>query len=115
MTGLVFPSQRRGGIGPTDPAEGRLEVLARADVGRLAAQVDYALLPAYVQLVGSDPPEPDAAGDRPVLVALGPPAPSEGPHLAYAVQWFTFTAIASGGYLLLLRRVARDEGLTIGR
>ena len=110
--GLVLPSQRRGGIGPTDAAEGRLEVLARADLERLAAQVDYALLPAYVQLVTSDPPEPEAAGDAPALVPLGAPEPSEGPHLAYAVQWFTFTTIAAGGYLLLLRRVARDEGLT---
>lgn len=115
VTGLVFPSQRRGGIGPTDPADGRLDVLARADVERLAAQVDYPLLPAYVQLVASDPSERAAEGGQPVLVALGAPEPSEGPHLAYAVQWFTFTAIAGGGYLLLLRRVARDEGLTVRR
>ncbi len=108
VEGLVFPTQRRGRIGPRDPVDGRLSVLARVDLDRLAAQVDYDVLPAYVQLVASDPAEPAAVGDAPGLVALGSPEPEEGPHLAYAVQWFIFTTIAAGGYGLLLRRVARD-------
>lgn len=108
--GLVFPSQRRGRFGPTDPQDGELEVLARVDLDRLEAQVDYDVLPAYVQLVGSDPGESPTAGDVPALVPLGPPEPEEGPHLSYAVQWFIFTTIAAGGYGLLLRRVARDHG-----
>lgn len=117
VSGLLFPSQRRSGIGPTDPTEGTLEVLARADLGRIAAQVPYDVLPAYVQLVASDPPESStgASADSAPLVALGPPEPTEGPHLSYAVQWFTFMTIAAVGYGLLLRKVARDEGLTIGR
>lgn len=110
VEGLVFPSQRRGRFGPTDPDDGELEVLARVDLDRLEAQVDYDVLPAYVQLVESDPGEVPATGDAPVLVPLGPPAPEEGPHLSYAVQWFIFTTIAAGGYVLLLRRVARDAG-----
>lgn len=111
VSGLLFPSQQRGRFGAVDPAEGSLDVLARVDLARLAAQVDYDVLPAYVQLVTSDPAErPPRAGD-PTLVALGPPEPEEGPHLAYAVQWFTFTTIAAGGYLLLLRRVARDTSV----
>lgn len=108
VTGLVFPSQQRGRFGAVDPAEGSLDVLARVDLARLTAQVDYDVLPAYVQLVTSDPAEPPARAGAPELVALGPPEPEEGPHLAYAVQWFTFTTIAAGGYVLLLRRVARD-------
>ncbi len=109
VEGLVFPSQTRGRIGPTDPAEGRLDVLARVDLERYAAQVDYAVLPAYVQLVTSDPAEASAAPGVPELVALGAPEPDEGPHLGYAVQWFIFTTIASGGYLLLLRKVAKEQ------
>ncbi|MFZ6004954.1 MAG: SURF1 family protein [Actinomycetota bacterium] len=108
VTGLVFPSQQRGRFGAVDPVEGSLDVLARVDLARLAAQVDYDVLPAYVQLVTSDPSERPAEAGMPTLVALGPPEPEEGPHLAYAVQWFTFTTIAAGGYVLLLRRVARD-------
>ena len=78
------------------------------DLERVAEQVDYEVLPAYLQRVSSDPDEVTAAGD-PELVPLGLPEPSEGPHLAYAVQWFIFTTIAVIGYALLLRRVARDE------
>ena len=40
-----------------------------------------------------------------MLVAL--PAPGDGPHLGYAVQWFIFTAIAVIGYPLVLRHVSR--------
>ena len=75
----------------------------------MAAQVDYELLPAYIQLVDSSPPEDAVPEGEPALVPLGTPRPSEGPHLAYAVQWFIFTTIAAGGYVLLLRRVARDQ------
>ena len=83
-------------------------MLARVDLARVAKQVDYDVLPAYVQRVSSDPEEVTAEG-APELVALGTPELSEGPHLSYAVQWFTFTTIAVVGYALLLRRVARDE------
>lgn len=109
VEGLVFPSQQRGSFGPTDPTEGTLDVLARVDLDRYASQLAYDILPAYVQLVTSHPAQPDPAEGAPELVALGPPEPEEGPHLAYAVQWFIFTTIAAGGYALLLRRVARDQ------
>jgi surfeit locus 1 family protein len=111
VEGLVFPSQTRGRFGPTDPAEGDLRVLARVDLDRVRDQVGYDVLPAYIQLVESDPPEVAASADIPALVPLGAPEPDEGPHLAYAVQWFIFTTIAAGGYVLLLRRVARDQAV----
>jgi surfeit locus 1 family protein len=111
VQGLVFPSQTRGRFGPTDPVDGDLRVLARVDLDRLRAQVDYDLLPAYLQLVESDPAEVAASDGVPALVPLGAPTPDEGPHLAYAVQWFIFTTIAAGGYVLLLRRVARDQAV----
>ena len=110
VEGLVFPHQERGSFGPTDPSEGRLDTLARVDLDRYEAQLDYPIYPAYVQLVVSDPPEPPTPAEAPALVALGPPTPDEGPHLAYAAQWGIFTAIAAAGYVLLLRRVARDQG-----
>lgn len=110
VEGLLFPSQTRGRFGPTDPADGDLDVLARVDLDRYEAQLDVALLPAYVQAVETTPSEPEAAAGAPQLVALGPPEPDEGPHLAYAAQWFIFTTIAVGGYGLLLRKVAAERG-----
>ena len=109
VQGLVLPSQERGRIGPVDPSGVKLDVMARADIGRLDQQVQPDLLGAYVQLVASDPPEEAAATGAAALVPLGPPEVDLGPHLGYAVQWFIFSAIAAGGYVLLLRRVARDR------
>lgn len=109
VEGLLFPSQEREGIGRSDPDDGSLDVLVRADLDRYQARVDLDLLPAYVQLVASDPVEATAAPGGAELVPLGAPEPDLGPHLGYAVQWFIFSTIAAGGYLLLLWRVARDR------
>jgi len=81
-------SEQRAGLGVADPAEGRLTTLARPDIERYAAQLDYPVHPFYLQMTSQDPPPVD----YPVMVAL--PAPGDGPHLGYAVQWFIFTAIA---------------------
>lgn len=110
VEGLVQASQERGRFGATDPEEGRLEVLARVDLPRFAAQVDYPVLPAYVQRLASEPEEAEPGEGEPALVALGPPELTEGSHLSYAIQWFIFSTIALVGYPLLLRKVAIDEG-----
>jgi cytochrome oxidase assembly protein ShyY1 len=109
VEGLLQPGQQRGSFGARDPEEGTLAVVARVDLDRIDAQVPEQLLPAYLQRVTSSPDEPAAAEARPQLVPLEPPDVGEGPHLAYAVQWGIFAAIAAGGYLLLLRRVAKDQ------
>lgn len=94
-------SEQRTGLGVADPPDGRLASLARPDIERYAAQLDYPVQPYYLQLTSQDPPP----GDYPVMVAL--PAPGDGPHLGYAAQWFIFTAIAVVGYPLVLRHVSR--------
>jgi cytochrome oxidase assembly protein ShyY1 len=110
VTGLVFPSQTRGFFGAKDPKAGVLTVLARVDLARVAAQVDGEVLPAYLQMTTSQPAEPPAPKGTPAIEALGPPDISEGPHLSYAVQWAIFSTIAAGGYVLLLRKVALQQG-----
>lgn len=109
VEGLLQASQQRGSFGPTDPAEGRLEVLARADLSRIEAQVSYPVLPVYLQRTASEPDEAEPAAGAPVLVAVPEPDLADGPHLSYAVQWLIFTAIALVGYPLVLRRIARQE------
>ena len=47
-----------------------------------------------------------AAGPRPCCRR---PETSEGPHLAYAFQWFLFACMALGGYVVLARREAADR------
>ncbi len=109
VTGLAQTSQTRGRFGPTDPTGEKLETLARADLDRYQAQLDYEILPVYLQLESSEPAEAEAAAGEPALVPLEPPELDEGPHLSYAVQWFIFSAIALVGYPLILRKVARQE------
>lgn len=104
VTGLVRRTETRGSFGPTDPSEGTLRNLARADVERLDEQVPEDLLPVYVQLEEQDPA--GARGARPTPVPI--PALDEGPHLSYAVQWAIFTTVALVGYPLILRRRARE-------
>ena len=104
ITGLVQETQTRGAFGATDPADGRLTTMARADVARIAKQLPYPVLPAYLQLQAQQPPQ---AGPQPRV--LPEPVLDEGPHLSYAIQWFIFTTIAIVGYPLILRRKARDQ------
>ncbi|CAN5132597.1 SURF1 family protein [soil metagenome] len=102
--GLLLASQERGSFGPTDPAEGVLDTLARADLGRLEQQVPFDLYPVYLQLESADP------APAPIPELLPGPELSEGPHLGYAAQWFIFSLIAAVGYPLILRRTAQSGG-----
>ena len=99
--GVLRKTQTRGSFGPVIPADGVVSQVPRADVERIDAQVDGELAPVYVQLLKQTPA---AEGAYPTMVGL--PEPSEGPHLAYAVQWFLFAAVTAAGYPILLRRTA---------
>jgi cytochrome oxidase assembly protein ShyY1 len=85
---------------------------APQDLAPLLAADDVA--PGLVLAERSSPPEPSAAdattaGPESIL-AVPPPELTEGPHLGYAAQWFIFSAIAIGGYPLVLRRVVARRG-----
>ena len=101
VEGLVETTQERGRFGSTDPAAGALRRVARVDVERLAGQVDGAVYPVWIQ-TEAELPDP---GDLPIPAE--PPELGEGSHFSYAMQWFTFSAIALIGYPIVLRRVAR--------
>lgn len=103
VVGTLSPTQERGAFGAADAAEGRIVDFARADIERLAQQIDVPVLPAYITLEEQSPPGAD------VPVPVDPIEPDEGPHLGYAVQWFIFATIAAVGYPLILRKVARDR------
>jgi cytochrome oxidase assembly protein ShyY1 len=104
VEGFVQATQERGSIGPTDPAEGELENLARVDVQRLQQQVDEHLLSGWVQLSEQTPAQPE---DIPAPVPL--PELDEGPHLGYAGQWFLFSVVLAVGYVVIIRRSAKED------
>ena len=76
------------------------ETWRRLDLAALRARIPYPLLDVYVLQ------SPDSALPTYPL-RLEPPPLTDGPHLSYAVQWFSFAAIAIGGGLIfaLRRRV----------
>jgi surfeit locus 1 family protein len=86
-----------------EPPPSRVSTVKEIDLAELDEQIPSELLPAYLQLSGQDPAQP---GGLPAPAPL--PELSEGPHLGYAVQWFSFATIALIGYGLLLRRERRD-------
>ena len=106
LTGVVQPEQKRptglgSGLTPRDPP-GKLAITAYVDTDRLQEQMPYTLLPLYVELTAQSPKQ---ANELPL--PLKPPEFGNGPHLGYALQWFSFTLIGVVGYVFVLRGVAR--------
>jgi len=88
---------------PLTPADvppaggGPLEAWHRVDIPRIQGQTPYPLLPVYLEeeraadaIFNLPRPDPDIALD-------------EGPHLAYAIQWFAFAIIVAVGYVFFYR------------
>ena len=96
--------QPTSGIAQRDPDEGELEIIFNADLERLAPQLGGDVLPMVLRLTDQ---QPQQSGDLPVPQQV-PPA-DNGPHLNYAIQWFSFTVLAIGFYALWLRRRARGD------
>jgi surfeit locus 1 family protein len=103
LEGVLLPRQEPPGFGARDPAEGELKALFWVDTERLSGQMPYGLEPVYLQLAMQLPPQ---SGRYPI-----PPEPlviDDGPHLGYALQWFSFALIGIVGYTLLLRKVGLE-------
>jgi surfeit locus 1 family protein len=80
------------------PEGGALEIWNNVNLERLDGQINASLLPVYLQV---DPVE----GDESPPIPYQPEVEiSEGPHLGYAGQWFTFATILFVGYPFWLRR-----------
>lgn len=100
VEGWLEPTQTRRALGPADPATGRLTALNRVDVERIGEQVGYDLAPMYLVAMGEQGNELPIPVDPPEFT-------EEGPHLAYAIQWFSFMVIGLVGYGFLVRRALR--------
>jgi cytochrome oxidase assembly protein ShyY1 len=97
VQGVLVPDE---GDGSNTPDAGG--IVRTLDVAGIASTLPYGLAPHPLQLVEQTPAQ---AGDLPVPVPL--PELSEGPHLSYAIQWFSFAAIALAGAAILVRREKR--------
>jgi surfeit locus 1 family protein len=102
ITGWVNLSRIRQAGGATEP-EGRLTHIARVDIDRLQQQMPFVLLPVYVVA--------DETGEALPIAVERPDATDQGPHLLYAIEWFSFTLISLVGYFFLLRRAMRRSSV----
>ncbi len=94
--GWLRQSEERTAQGGT-PDENR--TVTRVDISVIASGLSWATVPLYLVQ--------EAPLDSRALPISEPDLDDEGPHLAYAIQWFAFAAIGVVGYLFLLRRAVK--------
>jgi surfeit locus 1 family protein len=79
-----------------------LRVWHQMNGARLRRQFPYPVLPYIAQIL----PHPDQPQ---YPIRLNAPELDEGPHLGYAIQWFSFAAIGIVGWMVLLVTRRRKE------
>jgi len=110
VQGVLHLSQPRlNSLSPADPPlspdRPRLDEWFRIDIPRIQQQIPYPLLPVYLEQG-----QPNLAAVPPMSTSDALPRPdiqidlSDGPHLSYAIQWFSFAAILLVGYVTLFIR-----------
>lgn len=104
VTGGLMQNESGGPLQKAVAAETG-DVFSRIDSVGLGRVLGTPLRTGFVQLTALSP---KVSGGSATVSPVPLPEPDEGPHLSYAIQWFIFTAIAIGGYPLILRRQARQ-------
>jgi cytochrome oxidase assembly protein ShyY1 len=104
VVGRIRSSQERRTGQLSDPAEGELTEVQRLDIARLGPQLPGEVVPVYVDLLTSEPPEAPGLPEPVARPPLG-----EGSHLSYAVQWFIFSVCVAIGWVLAVRRSIRTR------
>lgn len=105
ISGIIRLGQTKPDVGgvpdPTlSPDQTRLDFWNIINLERIARQTPYPLLPVFIQ---PDADEPPASPPYPYRAEI---EITEGPHLGYALQWFTFASILFFGYPFYLRKAA---------
>ncbi|HSL71559.1 MAG TPA: SURF1 family protein [Longimicrobiales bacterium] len=99
VTGLALPFPGSGRIAVARTTDAFQRVWFSPNEAALRSQFPYKLLAIQVQAL------PDSATPlQAIPVRLGPPELDNGPHLGYAIQWFSFGAIFFIGWISLMIR-----------
>lgn len=101
IDGWIHLGQTRPPLGAEEP-QGDIDVFNRVDIDRIGAQIPYELADVYVVARGE--------ADQLPIPADPPDFSDEGPHLAYAIQWFGFALIGLVGFFFLVRRQGASRG-----
>ena len=102
VTGQIRLGQSKpafGGVADALPADGSpLWVWNNGDVEKILLQMPYPILKVYIQ------PETNLEDNVPPIPYQPTVELTEGPHMGYAMQWFTFAVILFVGYPFFLRK-----------
>jgi surfeit locus 1 family protein len=103
VSGMIRLGQTQpevGGVPDPELAAGqtRLDFWNLVNLERISRQIPYKLLPVFIQ------PESDSGLTRPPYPSQPVIDLTEGPHMGYALQWFSFAAILFFGYPFFLRK-----------
>ncbi len=104
IEGIAYRSQTRPSfLAPRDPplqsGQTRLDSWFRVNIDRIQEQLPYPLLPIFIEQSPDPEAEPDSLPRRIEDLVL-----DEGPHLGYAIQWFSFALILVGIYVFFVRQ-----------
>jgi surfeit locus 1 family protein len=105
IEGIVRKTQpRRSTLGAEDkvPADGPLRSWFRVDIDRIMDQVSYPLMPFFVEQLPRQG-APDLPFPQPNTEL------SEGSHMNYAIQWFSFAIILVCGYAALVATRSHNQ------
>ena len=102
VNGIIRLSRDRADFtGNTDPelSQGQesLDFWLFPNIKRIQEQVNYELLPVYIQA------DPEPTEELPIPVQPQVEI-TEGPHFGYALQWFTFAGILLIGFPFYIRK-----------
>jgi surfeit locus 1 family protein len=107
IEGQVQLSQSRRRFGVPDPTlqpgQTRLDAWNAVHMERITEQVEGELLPVFVIAA----PDPSKTGMP--YRSLEQPDLSEGSHMGYALQWFSFAAVLAIGYPFFVRKQLHDQ------
>jgi len=93
-----------GGVADALPADGSgLALWNNANVEEIVQQLPYPALTVYIQ------PDADVADTVPPIPYQPVVDLTEGPHLGYALQWFTFATILFVGYPFYLQKQEKSS------
>jgi surfeit locus 1 family protein len=92
-----------GGVADSNLSDGqtRLNYWNQVNLEMMAKQLPYKIAPAFIQ------PSADPTNLTPPLPTQAIVEISEGPHLGYALQWFTFSSLLLFGYPYFLYKQLR--------
>ena len=98
VDGYVLPAEP----GPEDASTPEGGSVRLVDPAAIAAWSELPLVDGYLATTSMTPPQDGG------LVPVALPEMTEGPHMAYAVQWFSFALIGVVGTFILIGKDARE-------